>query len=265
MNNQYFTYTPGLEPIANAARTATTNEELAVISERLNIADKIFLGKVDLWLAKHALSTVYRTLKKYPALRRIMNYFGTLNGFMKYKDELINNQYAIDEAEIKYLTDESEKLALKCKELFKNGNGLAAAFFLTCNNYTICGIIINGKSFNHQDLLKVLETNELLGFSPKNCKSVKSVIEHELGHMLDQFLGINTSYEFKKLLKKFTITEIGKNLSEYTILNNQIDELEMVAEGYSEYCNNPNPREIASTIGQLIEKKYQTKYGKINK
>ncbi len=264
MNNQYFTYTPGLEPIAQAARTAKTNEELAVISERLNIADKIYLGKVDLWLAKHALSTVYRTLKKFPALRMIMNYFGTLNGFMKYKDELINNQYAIDESEIKELTKKSENIVTSCKELFKNDNGLAAAFFLTCNNYAICGIIINGKSFNHQDLLKVLENNESQGFNPKNCKSVKSVIEHELGHMLDQLLGINTSYEFKKLLKKFTIDEIGKNLSEYTILNNKVDEMEMVAEGYSEYCNNPNPREIALTIGKLIEKKYQMKYGKIS-
>lgn len=261
MNNLYFTYMPELEPIAAAARNASNNEELAVICERLNIADKISLGKVDLWIAKHALSTVYRTLKKFPALRRSMNYFGTLNGLMSIKDELIDNLNIINEGKIIFL-EEINKLFNNCKELFKNGNGLAVAFFLSLGDYKIKGIIINGKSFKEKDLLNVLKINEQTGFSPKNCNTVKSVIEHELGHMLDDLLGIRTSYEFKKLCKKYTPADISNNLSSYSALNNKIDEMEVIAEGWTEYCNNPSPREISSTIGNLIEKKYQMKFKK---
>lgn len=265
MNNRYFKYTPGLEPIAAAARTAQNNEELATICERLNVADKIYLGKVDLWLAKHALSAVYRTLKKFPALRRMMNYFGTLNGFLKLKEEIINQLNIFDPEIINCLTEEIEDFYTNCKDMFKNNNGLAVAFIIELAGYNISGIIINGKSFNQKDVLNNLIKNELIGFNPKNCNTIKSVIEHELGHMFDFLLSIKSSYELKKLLSKYTIDEIGKNLSQYSVLNNKIDKMEVIAEGWSEYCNNSNPREISYTIGKLIEKKYQIKFGNINK
>ncbi len=35
----------------------------------------------------------------------------------------------------------------------------------------------------------------------------------------------------------------------------------MIAEAWSEYCNNPEPREIAKIIGETIEKEYKKKYG----
>lgn len=246
------------EEIAKKARIATSNEELAPICETLDIADKIFLGKVDLWLAKHALSTVYRTLKKYPALRKNMHYFGTLNGFIKNKNDLIKT----DNNEIrKMMIEESDTLASKCLEMFR-GDTLAAAFLIRVDDVFLSGIIINGKSFNQQDILRELEKDEETGFSPRGCNSVKSVVDHEIGHMLDQLLNINTSYQFKKLMRKCNLEYIKQNLSHYSVLNNQINEAEVIAEAYSEYCNNPNPRDIAKTIGELIEKKYQDKFNK---
>ncbi len=73
-----FIYNASIERIAAKARVADNDTELSAICEQLNVANKIFLGKIDLWLAKQALSAVYRTLKKYPALRNIIHYFGTL-------------------------------------------------------------------------------------------------------------------------------------------------------------------------------------------
>lgn len=246
------------EEIAKKAREAFSNEDLAVICEQLNIADKIFLGKVDLWLAKHALSTIYRTLKKYPALRSNMNYFGTLNGFMQNKKELIKtNQTEIQ----KLLINESDKIVNKCLDMFKN-DALAAAFLIKVDDNYLSGIIINGKSFNQQDIINELRNGEKTGFSPKGCNSVKSVIDHEIGHMLDQLLNINTAYQFKKLIRKYDLKYIDENLSHYSVLNNEINEAEVIAEAYSEYCNNPNPRDIAKTVGELIDNKYQIKFGK---
>ncbi|MEG0614272.1 MAG: hypothetical protein RR540_00840 [Oscillospiraceae bacterium] len=36
---------------------------------------------------------------------------------------------------------------------------------------------------------------------------------------------------------------------------------EMIAEAWAEYCNNPQPREIAKTIGEAIEAEYKKKFG----
>ena len=71
-----FVYNSETESIAAKARAAETNFELANVCERLNVADKIYLGQADLWLAKLSLSAVYRTLKHYSALRNYLNYFG---------------------------------------------------------------------------------------------------------------------------------------------------------------------------------------------
>lgn len=256
-----FIYNQKIEEIAKRARTASTNEELAIVCQDLNVADKIFLGKVDLWLAKNALSTVYRTLKKYPALRWYMHYFGTLNGFIQNKEDLfieVNGctNFFVEQM-IKQATD---SLVVNCRNAFQN-NGLAVAFYTGTDQISLSGIIINGKSMNQQDILRNLQYGEQVGHSPKCCNTIKSVVEHEIGHILDQMLGLNSCYEFKKIMKKYDVNYLYNNLSHYCVMNNTIDVREVIAEAYSEYCNNPNPREVAKEIGTLIEKRYKERFG----
>ena len=55
------------------------------------------------------------------------------------------------------------------------------------------------------------------------------------------------------------LQEDGENLSLYSVYNKDIQTCfkETIAESWSEYCNNPKPREIAKTIGELIESEYR--------
>lgn len=256
-----FIYNANVESLAAKARVANTNEELALICRQLNIADNIFLGEVDLWLAKHALSAAYRTLKKFPALRNAMHYFGTLNGFIKNKEALfteVNNN--CDFYIMNLMRQATDSLAASCRTQFEN-NGLATAFFTGAGTSFLSGIIINGKSLNQQTILKNLEYGEKAGHSPKGCNSIKSIIEHEIGHLLDYQLGISSCREFKRMLKQYDVQYLYDNLSHYCVMNNIISEREVVAEAYSEYCNNPSPREIAMMVGTLIEKCYKDSYG----
>ncbi len=256
MSNR-FIYNAGVEAIAKRARVAKTNEELASICKQLNVADEIFLGRVDLWLAKHALSTVYRTLKKYPALREDIHYFGTLNGFIKKKEALFqkkNEEAACVIADM--FKQQSNELAMDCLSSFKK-DGLAVAFFIESGRWGLSGIIINGKSMNQQSILRDLEIGEMVGHSPKGCKSIKSIVEHEIGHLLDYKLGISNSDEFNQIMRSYSTAYVYNNLSHYAAMNNVVDVREVVAEAYSEYCNNPAPREIALKVGRIIEKKYR--------
>lgn len=255
-----FVYNASVEAIAKRARVATTNDELASICKQLNVADEIFLGHIDPWLSKHALSTLYRSLKKYPALREEMHYFGTLNGFIKKKEALfnkINSEAAFVVADM--FKESSNALAQSCLTSFR-GNGLAMAFVVGSGRWSLSGIIVNGKSLLRQNIIRDLEFGESVGFSPRGCNSVKSLIDHEIGHLLDAKLGIKESHEFRQIMRRYDISYVYENLSHYAVMNNVINEHEVIAEAYAEYCNNPSPRELALSIGKLIDRKYSNLY-----
>jgi hypothetical protein len=137
---------------------------------------------------------------------------------------------------------------------------LAVAFFSGVAQFSLSGIIINGRSMNQQDILNDLVYGEMVGFSPKGCNSIKSVVDHEIGHVLDRLLGLTESYEFRCLLNRYDVYYLYHNLSQYCVMNNMIAPREVIAEAYSEYCNNPSPRRVATEIGTLLENKYKERF-----
>ena len=147
------------------------------------------------------------------------------------------------------------------EEQFKNGV-LAMAFKINFGTISFSGIIFNGNEFNQTLIVDDLIYAEEIGFRPKCCNSVKSVIEHEIGHLLDYKLKISNSPEYKKLMKYYTVNQVKTFLSAYSVEDNKISNEEVVAEAYAEFCNNPNPGVIAKSIWGLIEKKYMKKYQK---
>jgi hypothetical protein len=86
------------------------------------------------------------------------------------------------------------------------------------------------------------------GFHPKGCDTLKSTIDHEFGHKIaiDKKASILRYFEDHGI--DFTEDQIISGLSEYAATS--IDEF--LAEGYSEYVNNPHPRPIAKLIGDLM-------------
>jgi len=98
-------------------------------------------------------------------------------------------------------------------------------------------------------------------FHPVGTDSIKSVFDHEVGHQLDDLLSISDNETIQKLFDARTQEAITNDLSIYAWNNNNNDRYsEMIAEGWSEYRNNPEPREMAKTIGEIIEQEYNKKY-----
>jgi len=92
---------------------------------------------------------------------------------------------------------------------------------------------------------------------PVGCNTIKSVIDHELGHQLDVLLNISGQKNIMELYSKATRDEITNGLSIYAWNNKNSSKIrEFVAEGWAEYRNNPNPRPMATEIGQTIERRY---------
>lgn len=254
---KFFVYDDYTEKLARLAANATTNEELAKLCQRMYIADYINLENMDIWLAKHALTAVYRVLKQYPALRRRINYFGTLRGFEARKDDLFaflypdSDSYARDV--IKKMTDKTVK---HTRESFEDC-GWALAFTSNYNGCHFSGIMLDENDFDEKAIMEDMEYCERSGFHPIGCSNIKSVVEHELGHILDYWLGISDSLEFQKKIKTVDEEYIGKNLSRYCVDEGTVNYHEVVAEGFAEMRNNPKPRGVARFVGHMIDKEYQ--------
>lgn len=88
------------------------------------------------------------------------------------------------------------------------------------------------------------------GFHPVGCDTVKSVFDHEVAHQIDRAIGLSKNPDMLKLYNSLSDGEISAGLSRYAKKNIG----EFIAEGYAEYLNNPQPREIARQIGEIIEK-----------
>lgn len=126
------------------------------------------------------------------------------------------------------------------------------------NKYT--GIFVNvnfGK--NYDNFTESIKWSVQLKFHPVGTDTVKAVFDHECGHILDYQYGLRDMPEIKNIFdsyQKNDIMKLKEDLSEYSYNNNSNNKYaEMIAEAYSEYKNNPNPREIATKIGGIIEKK----------
>ena len=130
---------------------------------------------------------------------------------------------------------------------------------------------LNGVSFNAmfrgEKLKKSLDNDVKNKWHPEKCNTVKAVFDHELGHKMDEALGLRTDSEFLKIFneaEKQGKDYIKDNLSEYAYKQsyksgNYDPKAEFIAEAWSEYLNNPQPRDIAKAVGELIVKKSKWK------
>lgn len=120
------------------------------------------------------------------------------------------------------------------------------------------GITINNKQGKTAAAMKKSLQNDVKnGFHPVKCDTIKSVVDHEAGHQLDRLIGLADNEDFLKYYKSLSPDDITKGLSRYATTNIR----EFIAEGWSEYLNNPSPRPIAKKIGEFVKKVYKAKYG----
>ena len=111
-----------------------------------------------------------------------------------------------------------------------------------------------------QDSMKYAET---IKWNPIGSKSPRFLLDHEIGHQIDDLLDIRDIPAIQDLFDSRTRDQIKEDLSEYAWNNSNPNRYsEMIAEGWAEYLNNPEPREIARVVGETIESTYKAKFGR---
>lgn len=123
------------------------------------------------------------------------------------------------------------------------------------------GICWNEK-FGIERISQTLKSDVASKWHPVKCDTAKSVIDHELGHKVDELLGLRSDGDFLKIYSEATGKGrffIEENLSRYA-WDGKNPKAEFIAEAWSEYLNSDNPRDIAKSIGELILRKYKEKF-----
>jgi hypothetical protein len=122
------------------------------------------------------------------------------------------------------------------------------------------GITFNEARLNPNQLATwqvMADRMERSGFHPVGCNTLKSVVDHELGHQIDDLLDLKNNPKVLDLYRnrsRFTqdgqtAASIKEQLSQYAEVGG-IEEF--IAESWAEFRNNPNPRWIAREIGEII-------------
>ncbi len=111
------------------------------------------------------------------------------------------------------------------------------------------GITINKVWLQNPDrLVEILKRDTEAGHFVKGGGSVKAMIDHEFGHMLDYHYNLRNNPAIMAIMRE------AENVEEELSMYGSSSPAEFIAEAWSEYCNNPKPRKIAKKIGETIEK-----------
>ncbi|MBQ8318101.1 MAG: hypothetical protein IJX85_07160 [Lachnospiraceae bacterium] len=112
-------------------------------------------------------------------------------------------------------------------------------------------LVEDGKFFDNEK-----SASGITRWSPVGCDTAKATIDHELGHEIDKLVGGSDDAVIKQLYGDMVLRKAGREeLSGYSETNVK----EFIAEAYSEYRNNPEPRDIACKVYNRLVELYQEK------
>lgn len=123
------------------------------------------------------------------------------------------------------------------------------------------GVYINEKRCSHYSLDEAMKFSE--NFHPVHTG--KSALDHEMGHIIDQAYGLSAgriTQEYGGRFKLFDVWKGNGTVGEWSpkevedglSIYGRSDTQEFIAECWSEYRNSEQPREIAKTVGEYIER-----------
>lgn len=233
------------------------------ITQKLGVTSN-FKGftKKDLSQIQDIFHCVAEHFDKYPELKKKIRFVGSMQGRREVYAE--------------HLYDKLKELNPNISDdrLRKEANIMSKRMKISSHTYALSSRgnkydDLNGVSFNAmfrgEKIQKSLDKDVKNKWHPENCNTVKAVFDHELGHKMDELLELRTDPEFLKIFneaEKQGKEYIKDNLSKYAYVQSYTSrdydpKAEFIAEAWSEYLNNPTPRHIAKSVGELIVKKSQ--------
>lgn len=259
---------------------AATRAEAEKWAKDHDLADLVDFGKLNIDACNAINEGLWRTYEIMPRLRDQMKMVGSSQGLRdKYiedrKKYFISRGYDPSGAKVR------AEMAANT-DFSRPGSTTLAVSYSISDKFT--GIGFNENFYKDMAITqRKLDYSVSSKFHPPGCNTIKSIMDHELGHRIDKILDRISSKDWfmaaatdkrctyglwdrrsspskAKAWKAF----LTDKLSEYAATkysHPSMDNAEFLAEAWAEYQNNPNPRPIANMVAEILIDKYQEKFG----
>ncbi len=246
------------------AKTISQAEEYA--KNKLGVQICSYKG-IELDIANELNAVVQQGIILCPKIKENLNFIGSLNELNNlYEKDLIDFYFQQFHSSVPQLGNDrclnmakafAERLKIKFDNKvyaisYKKIN-MADERVKIYNKYA--GVSINevwGKDKNI--ILANVKKDVEDRWHPQGCDTIKSIFDHEIGHQLDYALNLRNNKHMINLYNSISKFNKSVGLSMYS--NYSIKEF--IAEGWTEYINNPYPRDIAMKIGKIIKKELES-------
>lgn len=194
--------------------------------------------------------------KKFPEIRKNINFVGECHARNDgIVENLLKSVTTKSESYIRNLVD--RKFPISVNGFATYAQSLRMTGIKEVDDFA--GITLNSGCMKngYKDFIKSLESNVVTKWSPKGTANTKALLDHEIGHQIDNFLGLSNDENILNLYNSLTHEQLTESLCSYSWNNhNSVPVREFIAEAWSEY-NSGNPRELAVAVGRIIEEKYK--------
>ena len=260
--------------VANATNVASNPYQLkakTIQEAEKEIANKLgvtcnFKGftKADIGQIQDIYNSVALHLDKYPALSKNIKFVGSMQG---RKALFYDKFYAELKAKYPNTPDASiQKHARRYANMYASIPSNAYAYSAPSTKFDLNGVAFNA-NYKGAKVQATLDADVRAKWHPDHCNTIKAVFDHELGHKIDESIGLRNDPEYLKIFNdaaKQGKDYIKNNLSEYAYKQSRVSgsydpKAEFIAEAWSEYLNNPTPRPLSKSVGDLIAKKINWK------
>ncbi|MDO4595315.1 MAG: minor capsid protein [Tissierellia bacterium] len=245
---------------------------------------------IDIRCANEWNKGLYNMLRDFPEVARQIKFVGSIQKRNQFLKKEIENYYyekyidehidivdylltgEINEKLIKQAKAEAKKLMKdETKKLRVSKDLTAQSFFARdikretnhiWKKYN--GITVNKDRCNdYEKITHELQVSSKRGWNPQNCGNLKSIFDHEFAHQIDAFTEFNQTSFANNIYNNMTRNTMRNQLSDYaygTLKGSKYvahgNPKEMIAEAWSEYCNNPGCRKFAKEISIELKKSY---------
>lgn len=246
------------------AKTVKEAEDYA--KGTLGIPNVSYKG-VDVTTANEWNRGLSDTFKRFPELKENFGFVGECHERNKalkpiveqhYWDTIVKRYPEIPKEQLKPYVDKQVYSFMR-KSVSVGKNTLAQSWSPVTEEYKIFSGVTVNKEWG-KDSAKFVETlkkSVASKWHPESCDTIRSVLDHEVGHQLDALLNISDLPEIKHLFDSRNQHRITEDLSRYAWDNSNSNKYgEMIAEAWAEYCNSSSPRIIAKTVGEKIVSEY---------
>lgn len=221
-----------------------------------DLADRIDYAGIKPEVANAWNESLFNHVRDFPELRANQKYTGTTQAQLALWHEGAVERTMVKLRDRNPGFDEARLRAFALR-LVKPPRTKSTTWAHSMSDPNFSGVAVNKKFGADPEGWKAsLARNVNSGYHPPGCDTIRSVVDHELGHQLDQLLDLGKDAEVLKVYSEARVLGIKGQLSGCAATNIQ----EFIAEAWTESLNNPAPRPIAQRIAAIVKARYAAKF-----